>query len=416
MASLVCSKRLEFTPRLTADATAPAQQFPAHVFEFGGPGLTAQPAALGAAHLIERLVQMHRDVKAVENLQRLAGLGGDHPQIGLPHVAADEAQPPHHLRTQGRQAAAQRRLCPARSDPEQAAAVGVDLVDDGQEVLRTQPLAPMDFVDADRLDALQVAVRQAPLHEPVDRPIDGFPTGLEGLGGFAPRQAARPAGQKAHHRDGQRSLTVAPRKVLDGDAMLGTIHAAGGVAKPGANPPQGNEPPGSFGQVVIARGGPQALGALAGAGGVRFQLNLDAQRGALAEQTHLPVNEAFEVLNPVQDGLNLQLNSWSPRRVCVFIFTSQTKPTTGDQLFFLRLPRRHEFGHAAVAATEDRALRGRNPSAAARLQTAAALGGWLTPAAQPEPAAGAVQSEKSQGVRGQRPPNSPTNSAIEPFT
>ncbi len=56
----------------------------------------------------------------------------------------------------------------------------VDLVDDGQKVVRLQAASPMNLVHADGLDPAQFAVRQAPLDKPFHRPIHRFPTGLGG--------------------------------------------------------------------------------------------------------------------------------------------------------------------------------------------------------------------------------------------
>jgi len=76
--------------------------------------------------------------------------------------------------------------------------------------------------------------------------------------------------------------------------------------------PQRHEPPGSFGQLVIAGGRLLTIGALGGHGGMRFYVDLDAERVASTAQPNRPIHEARKVLNPVQEGLNLELNSWSP--------------------------------------------------------------------------------------------------------
>ena len=36
-------------------------------------------------------------------------------------------------------------------------------------------------------------------------------------------------------------------------------------------------------------------------------------------QPHLPVNEPNKMLHPIQNGLNLELNSWSPRSILCFL-------------------------------------------------------------------------------------------------
>jgi hypothetical protein len=71
--------------------------------------------------------------------------------------------------------------------------VRVDLIDDGQEVVSSQPAPPMDLIDSDGFDPLQLAMRQAPLDKPFHRSIHRFPTGLEGPRRFPPTQPPRPA-------------------------------------------------------------------------------------------------------------------------------------------------------------------------------------------------------------------------------
>ena len=62
-------------------------------------------------------VQVDRESQvAVEDVKRLARLLGDHPQIGLPHVAADELQGlPRSLPNQAKKAQ-QRLLLPTQSN------------------------------------------------------------------------------------------------------------------------------------------------------------------------------------------------------------------------------------------------------------------------------------------------------------
>jgi len=66
-----------------------------------------QPGALGTTNLVDRLVEMLNDVKAVQDVQSMSCLLGHDRKIGLPHVAADESQAAEHLRAQYLQAAPQ---------------------------------------------------------------------------------------------------------------------------------------------------------------------------------------------------------------------------------------------------------------------------------------------------------------------
>ena len=81
-------------PDPATDSAALAQQRPAQVLEPLRTRLALGPqaGALGAADLIDGLVQMGGDMEAIQNVQGLPGLGGEDVQVGLPQVAANEPQ------------------------------------------------------------------------------------------------------------------------------------------------------------------------------------------------------------------------------------------------------------------------------------------------------------------------------------
>ncbi len=388
-------KSVEFLLGVAADAAATAQQFPAHVFELGGLRSAAQLAALGAAHLIDGLVEVGGDVEAVQDMQGVGDLGGQDAQVGLPHVATDKTQAADDLRSEHGQPPAQGRLGPTWSHPKQTAAVAVDLVNDGQEVFGAQSLAPVDLVDAEGFEPFELAMRQAPLDKPVYGAVDGLPTGLEGPGRFAPRQAAGPAGQEDHHGDGDRAFAGAPGNVLDAQAVLRALDSTRGVVEVRWDVPQGRKKPGTFGQPIVARGGALALSTLAVHGRVRLQMDVNVQGRTVVPEPDRPVDEARERLNPVQDGLNVQLNSWSPGREFVCLEHPQITRTFWDQLFVSGLVNRPATCDAADALAEDRALRGRNPSADQSLQTAEGPDGRFTPIVRSHHLQEQSQSEKS---------------------
>jgi hypothetical protein len=202
--------------------------------------------------------------------------------------------------------------------------------------------------------------------------------------------------------------------VLDAESMLGALDSTRGVVEVSGDVPQGWKEPGPFGQPIVARGGALALSTLAAHRRVRLQMDVDLQGATLVPEPDLPVNEASEMLNPVQDGLNLQLNSWSPGQGFAVFEQPQTTRTLGDQLFVSGFVNRPAACHAVGALAEDRALRGRNPSADRSLHTADGPDGWLTPIVRSHPPLQEQsQSEKSQGVWGTASPISPANSAIE---
>src|SRR5215472_5455420 len=272
---------------------------------------------------------MHRDMKAIQDVQGLSDLGRYLFQVGFPHVAADKTHPWHHPRTQRSQPAPQRPPRPPLAHPQQAPAVRVDLVEDGQEVVGTQAVAPVDLVHTQRLHPLQFAVRQAPLHKPFHRPINRLPTGLKDLGRLSPTQPSPPAGQKAHHHRGQRTLPLVPRQVLDHHPMLGTFHPTRRVEKPRRDPPQRHMPPPPLLQPVIPGRGPLALRASSPNAPVSLQADFNSTLGPfLLAESNVLIDKSRRVLNAVQNRLKLELNGWSPRRRFACVDNHRLTPAT----------------------------------------------------------------------------------------
>src|SRR5215467_2074828 len=266
----------------------------------------AQACTLGAAHLVHRLIQVTGDMEAVQHMQGWSELSGDNLQVGFPHVAAHKTQSLDDLWPQHLQSPPQRSLRTSTPHPQQAPAVRVDLVDDGQKVVGPQAAAPMNLVHPEGFDPAQLAMRQAPLDKPFHRAIDRFPTGLERPPCFPPTQPSRPACQKPHHGARHRTLAVAPRNVLDYHPVLDTLHPSWRVAKVGRDPPQWHKQPAPLRQAVIARGWPLTARTASPYPAMRRHRDLDRLRAALrATHTHRLVNESHKTLHLIQDGLNL---------------------------------------------------------------------------------------------------------------
>src|SRR5277367_60415 len=99
-------------------------------------------------------------------------------EVGLPHVAAHDAQRLRPRLTEPGEEALEGLRRAGLGDPEQAAAAGVDLVDEREVRV---PLAVLDLVDADRVDALEVAMREPVLDGPADV-VPGAGEDARGLG------------------------------------------------------------------------------------------------------------------------------------------------------------------------------------------------------------------------------------------
>ena len=84
--------------------------------------------------------------------------------------------------------------------------------------------------------------------------------------------------------------------------------------------------------------------------------DLDCLRSAPgAKHAHFLVDEAHEMLHPIQNGFNLQLNGWSPRWMNLFLFNCRLIQPAGNQLFFFAgcLAHRCRFGQALFTSPCD---------------------------------------------------------------
>src|SRR5208282_6852697 len=125
----------------------------------------------------------------------------------------------------------------------------------------------------------------------------------------------------------------------------------GGVEKPRHQAPHRHKEPRALRQLVITRRRLEAAGAFARDGGVRLDGDFEATKLAIpmALEADVVENESGKTLNRVQNGLNLQLNSWSPFRGLALFRNSHHTRNVGDQLFLLppRTPSRRLWAGAA---------------------------------------------------------------------
>lgn len=139
------------------------QQAPARMLQHQG-GFAeavagAHLAGLLGTHRIDRLVHLGGDVVTVEDIQCVRGALGDHVQVRLPHVRADEADLCAALRAEPQEELAQASLFAILGHEQQPLYPIVDLVDQGEEAA----LAPVDLIDARGADARQVHAGPSPV-------------------------------------------------------------------------------------------------------------------------------------------------------------------------------------------------------------------------------------------------------------
>jgi hypothetical protein len=126
------------------------EQAPAGVLEGDVLALATELRCLTTAGFIDSLIEIGDDVKLIQNVERSLGTATNHIQEALPHVAADESERSGTLFSKPCEEAFQRLLGMTFTNPQQATTAGIDLVDQGEELV---PLFVGDLVHPDRCNS-----------------------------------------------------------------------------------------------------------------------------------------------------------------------------------------------------------------------------------------------------------------------
>ena len=122
-------------------------KFPCQISRFISCGL--QISCFLGSHFIDRLAQVHHDVKTIQNMKGLSCFLCNHLKIRPPHIAADVSQLGCPLFTEPAEESQQGLYLPLLSNPEQSLAVCIDLIDQGQVLVTNLPL---DLIDTNGLN------------------------------------------------------------------------------------------------------------------------------------------------------------------------------------------------------------------------------------------------------------------------
>lgn len=281
--------------------------------------------------------------KPLQHVQRLARPLRDHFQAGLPHITTDKSQFLDDVLPQRIKPSAQSRLGAPRPNPQQTPAVPINLIDHREKIRCPFALTPVNLINAHRPDRLQLAMRQSPLHKPLDRSINRFPTRLKYSRRLSPGEPPRPACQKSHHRRRDRSLAHVPGHILDHHAMRFAVHPARRVEKVNHDAPEWHEQPAAFIHHIVSRARFQALRTFPRHPLIRSDLHLDPWVARSLSQSNALVNESNKMLNQVQQRLNFQLSGW-----CFLFFHPIRIPNrltiTNHSLHFRPWPIQESFG------------------------------------------------------------------------
>ena len=277
------------------------EQPPSTALEHRHEPLGLELTGFGGSYLVDRLIDVGDDMEAVKDMDGLWSFLRQHLQVGLPHVAANELQLCAALFAELSEESQQSPDGAFFADPQEALASGVDLVDKGQVAVASMPL---DLIDTDRFDTVEISVIQAPLDDIVNSSEDGLPTGTESLGDIGPSEQACPLREEQGVGSCQRRLALCPRDALDPDAALGAIDAPHGVDEDDGNGPQRHEVEASRCAGVVAWASASAARTNGSSVGPRSDLDLKDQLLAVGAQNDLFVDERRKLVESVEYSLD----------------------------------------------------------------------------------------------------------------
>src|SRR5882672_1149726 len=306
-----------------SEILGPLEQQPARALQDGLVAFGLQILDLSGADLVDCLAQVGHDVEAIEDVNRLARLFGDDPQVGPPHVAAEELQRRAAFLAEPTKEAQQRLDLPLFADPEQSLAVFINLVDESQVVV---PSLPLDLVDAQGFDAFQVDMVATPEHRHFDGAKDARPTRLKSLSDLLPAQALGPSREKPREGGCLVVPTLRPGNSLGVDAAGRAVGPAPGKHEKDLDAPQRDELEPAWLQGIVARAALPALRTHRPAQGTGANLDFHTHPLRRFNEPGLCVDETRLLLQPVQDSLQshpvlLRVAGW----VCTSIFSERER-------------------------------------------------------------------------------------------
>jgi hypothetical protein len=251
------------------------------------------------------------DAKPIQDVQRVAGLLGDHVQIRLPHVAADEREGRRPLLPEPAEEAEQRLGAAVLANPQQPLPRRIDLIHEGQEV---SAVLPVDLIDADRSNSGEIHVIPPPGDGHGHRPKHLVPAGAKEARDLLPTEALCPRREKPLVHRGELMLALGPRHLLHGDPTAGAVDAPHHVEEEHAQAPERDELEAARREPVVCRARLSAPGASRSIAAVRRDVDRQREASDLLLELHRAVDKSPMLLNPVQDSLDLhpavRLREW----------------------------------------------------------------------------------------------------------
>src|SRR3989454_1384067 len=300
---VITQQLCHFDRLFLGEVLGPFQDAPSRVLQDRLVAVRHQSPGFTCPNLINCLVHARHDVEAIEDVNRSTGLRGDHVEVGLPHVAADELQGLGAFASKIVEKALEALLGPLKPDPQETLGALVDLVDEGQVVV---PETPLDLVNADRHDSPQVPVRQPPLDGHLHGPADVLPAGAEGFCDLLPRQSLGPHGKEPSVGVRELTLALGPGHHLHCYTAPLAVHSTRSVGEEDDDLPEGNELDEPPLEAVVGR--PRFSAARAERIGPSARSHLDFDRWFTAVQpANFAVNKSLVLFDTIKDSLQQHL-------------------------------------------------------------------------------------------------------------
>jgi hypothetical protein len=263
--------------------------------------VSSKLGARGTPDLIESHFHVPHDMEAVEHKEGSWNLLGDHVGIGLPHVAADEADIRARLGGKRREKSAQALFRSLLGDPEQPLYLIV-LVNERELGVA---VAALNLVDKDRFDAREAAVGKAPFDRVFYGATHVVPYRVAGVSRLLPRQPLGQAGQEPAVTCRELTLAFAPRHPLDRHAALWAVYPPHRVNEEHRDVPEWNELESARFKPVIA--GPLLAAARADrpAVGPGRDIDLDLLVNRIVDEADVLVDETLVPLDAVENTLEM---------------------------------------------------------------------------------------------------------------
>ncbi len=284
-----------------AEVLGAFEQAPATALEHRFEPLALEFSGFGSTDLVDGLVHVCGDVEAVEDMACLRSFLGHDFQVGFPHIAAYVLQRRAALLAELTEEPQQGLDRASLADPQEALASAVNLVDQSQIVLAS---VPVDLIDSDRFDAVEVAVGQAPLDDRLHGAKDGLPARVKALGDIGPGQQPGPIRQEESMGSGQWRFAFSPGDALDADAASATVHASHGIDEEDWDSPQRHKTEASLFENIVTGTSMRTARADRLVPGMRPNMNFEPQSIVPTAEHDIAVDETWELVDAVEYSLD----------------------------------------------------------------------------------------------------------------